>query len=153
AAADGAGFARRDQLPSVQDREFGDTVRAVLAIAEDARSATTPQSRLIIWEADGETLRLNKRTSPPPPAPWADLPADKITHELHQQLANGQTVDVFSRDASTDGGSGSNPPLVNAMTGSGMPGGAAPMAEPRTTSQAMPKTGVFLFVVAVLVFL
>ena len=152
-ATDSAGFERRDQLPSVQDREFGDTVRAILSIAEDARSTTTPQSRLIIWEADGETLRLNKTTSPPPPAPWADLPADKIVHQLHQRLANGQTVDVFSRDASTDAGSGSNPPFVNAMTGTGVPGGGAPMAEPRTTSQAMPKMGVFLFVVAAVLFL
>jgi hypothetical protein len=153
AAVDGAGFDKRDQLPSVQDREFGDTVRAILSIAEDARNTTTPQSRLIIWEADGETLRLNKTTSPPPPAPWPDLPADKITHQLHQRLANGQTVDVFSRDAATDAGSGGNPPLVNAMTGSGVPGGKAPMAEPRTTSKAMPRLGLFLFIVAAIVFL
>lgn len=153
AADDGTGFGRRDQLPSVQDRESGDTVRAILSIAEDARSATAPQSRLIIWEADGEALRLNKTTSPPPPAPWGDLPADKVVHQLHQKLANGQTVDVFSRDASTDNGSGSNPPFVNAMTGTGVPGGSAPMAEARTTSQAMPRMGMFLFVVATVLFL
>ena len=152
ASVDGAGFERRDQLPSVQDRELGDTVRAILSIAEDARSATTPQSRIIIWEADGETLRLNKTTTPPPAAPWPDLPADKITHQLHQRLANGQTVDVFSRDASTDAGSGSDPVFVNAMTGTGVPGGGAPMAEPRATSKAMPKTGVALFVVALVLF-
>ncbi|NPU68824.1 hypothetical protein HL667_27740, partial [Bradyrhizobium sp. 83012] len=46
AAMDGTGFERRDQLPSVQDRELGGTVRAILSIAEDARSATAPQSRM-----------------------------------------------------------------------------------------------------------
>ncbi|UFZ05151.1 hypothetical protein LQG66_02170 [Bradyrhizobium ontarionense] len=152
AAVDGAGFERRDQLPSVQDREFGDTVRAILSITENARGATAPQGRIIIWEADGDTLRLNKTTTPPPPAPWSDLAADKITHQLHQALANGQTVDVFTRDAATDAGSGSNPVLVNAMTGTGVTGGSAPMAEPRSTSKAMPKTGVALFVVALALF-
>ncbi|MGJ5179593.1 hypothetical protein ACQR16_14925 [Bradyrhizobium oligotrophicum] len=148
ASVDGAGFQRRDQLPSVQDRKLGDTVRAILSIAEDARGATAPQSRIIIWEADGDTLRLNTATTPPPPAPWAGLAPDNITHQLHQRLANGQTVDVFTRDAATDGGSGSTAIIVNATTGTGVPGGGAPMAEPRATSKAMPKTGVLLFVVA-----
>ncbi|MGC2777016.1 MAG: hypothetical protein WA418_15425 [Bradyrhizobium sp.] len=152
AAVDGAGFDRRDQLPSVQDREFGDTVRAILSITENARGAAAPQSRIIIWEADGDTLRLNKTTTPPPPAPWSDLAADKITHQLHRALANGQTVDVFTRDAATDAGSGSNPVFVNAMTGTGVTGGSAPMAEPRSTSKAMPRTGVALFVVALALF-
>ncbi|CCD93215.1 membrane hypothetical protein [Bradyrhizobium sp. ORS 375] len=148
ASVDGAGFTRRDVLPSVQDRELGGTVRAILAIAEDARGATAPQSRVIIWEADGETLQLNSTTSPPPPTPWADLAADKITHQLHQPLTNGQTVDVFTRDAATDAGSGGAAVFVNAMTGTGVPSGSAPMAEPRATSKAMPRAGVFLFVVA-----
>lgn len=152
ASVDGAGFDRRDQLPSVQDRELGDTVRAILSIAEDARGAAAPQSRIIIWEADGDTLRLNRTTTPPPAAPWAALAADKITHQLHQRLANGQTIDVFSRDAATDAGSGSNPVFVNAMTGTGVPGGGAPMAEPHSASKAMPKTGVALFVVALALF-
>jgi hypothetical protein len=152
AAVDGTGFERRDQLPSVQDRELGGTVRAILSIAEDARSATAPQSRIIIWEADSNTLQLNTRTSPPPPAPWADLAADKITHQLHQTLVNGQTVDVFTRDAATDAGSSGAPVFINAITGTGMPGGVAPMAEPRATSKAMPKTGLLLFVVALALF-
>ncbi|WP_315720657.1 MULTISPECIES: hypothetical protein [unclassified Bradyrhizobium] len=152
AAMDGAGFERRDQLPSVQDRELGGTVRAILSIAEDARSATAPQSRIIIWEADSNTLQLNTRTSPPPPAPWADLAADKITHQLHQTLVNGQTVDVFTRDAATDAGSSGAAVFINAITGTGMPGGTAPMAEPRATSKAMPKTGLLLFVVALALF-
>ncbi|GLH76286.1 hypothetical protein SSBR45G_11940 [Bradyrhizobium sp. SSBR45G] len=152
ASEDGKGFERRDVLPSVQDRDLGGTVRAILSIAEDARNAAAPQSRIIIWEADGDSLRLNTATSPPPPAPWADLAADKITHQLHQGLGNGQTVDVFARDATTDASAAGAAVFVNAMTGTGVPGGSAPMAEPRATSKAMPRTGVLLFVVALALF-
>src|SRR5215472_14161468 len=62
ASTAGAGFDRRDPLPSVDDRQHGETARAVMLIAEEAKAAVGPQTRLIIWETDGDSLRLNSKT-------------------------------------------------------------------------------------------
>jgi hypothetical protein len=151
ASTNGAGFERYEPVPSVQDRQLGDAARALMSIAENAKAATAPQSRLIIWQADGESLRLNNKTSPPPPAPWDNIAYDKIFHQLHQPLSNGQTVDVFSRPATTD--SANDPAFVNALTGTGVPGGRAPVAEARSRTNAKPRLGFWLFVVAALLFI
>src|SRR5262249_12437773 len=97
ASSVGAGFDRRDPLPSVDDRQYGDSARAIMLIAEEAKAAVGPQSRLIIWEADSDALRLNTKTDPPVPDPWGKIAPDQITNHLHEPLPNGRTVGVFSR--------------------------------------------------------
>src|SRR3954453_3609388 len=82
----GTGLARRESLPSVDDRRYGETARAIMRIAEDAKAVTTPQNRLIIWETNDESTELNTRTDPPPPAPWGELAPGQIITHLRQQL-------------------------------------------------------------------
>ena len=78
ASTAGAGFDKREPLPSVDDRRYGETARAIMRIAEDARAVTAPQNRLIIWEASDDSAELNGKTDPPPPAPWGELALGQI---------------------------------------------------------------------------
>ena len=150
ASTAGAGFDRRESLPSVDDRRYGETARAIMRIAEDAKAVTTPQNRLIIWETNDESADLNSRTDPPPPAPWGELaPGQIITHLRQQLLPNGNTVDVLAtaRETGDDGAV-----FVNALTGTGVPDGRAPMAQIKPTTAARPKLGFWLFVAASVLF-
>src|SRR5262245_46695121 len=94
ASTDGAGFEKRKSLPPVNDPRYGDSVRAVLEIAENSKAAVPPQSRLIIWEAGTDKLRPNQRTSPPPPPPWSTMPIEGITHQLRIDVLGGRLIDV-----------------------------------------------------------
>lgn len=150
ASLDGAGFDRRASLPPVSDRNFGDTARGIMSIAETARDAGQPQSRLIFWEAGSNTVRPNAGTSSPP-APWSTMPAEGITYQGRFQLAGGRIVDVFSRaplEGDADGA-----PFVNAITGTGMPNGKPLLVQRSSWVGAKPKTGLRLFVAALVVFL
>src|SRR5713101_7379486 len=49
ASTDGQGFDRREPLPATNDSRYGD----LLIIAEEAKMATAPQSRLIFWQPAG----------------------------------------------------------------------------------------------------
>ena len=151
ASTGGAGFERRESLPSVDDRRYGDTARAIMRIAEDARAVAAPQNRLIVWETNDESTALNGQTDPPPPAPWGELAPGQIINHLRQQLLpNGNTIDVFARpprDAGDDGAV-----FVNALTGTGVPNGSAPMAQAKPTTAARPKLGFWMFVAASVLF-
>jgi hypothetical protein len=148
ASVDGVGFDRRASLPSLDDRIFGDTARAVMRIADTAKDAGQPQSRLIFWEAGSSTERPNGGAISPP-APWGT--AEGITYQGRAQLVGGRIVDIFSRpplDGAADGA-----PFVNAVTGTGMPNGK-PLMLPKTAwAGAKPKTGYRLFLVALVLFL
>lgn len=151
ASTGGTGFEKREPLPSVDDRRYGETARAIMRIAEDAKAVTAPQNRLIIWETNDDSAELNAKTDPPPPPPWGDLaPGQLINHLRQQLLPNGNTVDVFARpprDAGADGAV-----FVNALTGTGVPDGRAPMAQTRPTTTARPRLGFWMFVAASVLF-
>jgi hypothetical protein len=150
ASTAGAGFDKREALPSVDDRRYGETARAIMLIAETAKSATGPQNPLIIWEANEEPAGLNSKTDPPPP-PWDALAPDHITNHLRQQLLpNGRSIDVYSRPPRSGAEDGAV--LVNALTGTGVPGGQAPLARRRPVTTARPKLGFWIFVAAVVLF-
>ena len=151
ASTGGTGFDKREPLPSVDDRRYGETARAIMRIAEDAKAVTTPQNRLIIWETNDDTAELNVSTDPPPPAPWGEIaPGQVISHLRQQLLPNGNTVDVFARpprDTGTDGAV-----FVNALTGTGVPEGRAPMAQAKPTTTARPRLGFWMFIAASVLF-
>jgi hypothetical protein len=149
ASLDGAGFDKRASLPPVSDRVYGDTARAVMAIAETAKDAGQPQSRLIFWEAGDNTVRPSAGATPPP-APWSTMLADGITYQGRHQLAGGRVVDIFSRaplDGDADGA-----PFVNATTGTGMPGGKPLIAPQTRIISGNRRVGFWVFIVAVLAF-
>jgi hypothetical protein len=151
AATGGTGFDKREALPSVDDRRYGETARAIMLIAESAKSAAGPQNPLIIWEANEDPAGLNSKTDPPPPAPWDQLAPDQITNHLRQQLLpNGRSIDVYSRAPRSGAEDGAV--LVNALTGTGVPGGQAPLARPRPATMAQPRLGFWIFVAAVVLF-
>jgi hypothetical protein len=151
ASTGGVGFDKREPLLSVDDRRYGDTARAIMLIAENAKAVAGPQNRLIIWEANDDPSRLNTKTDPPAPEPWDKLAPNRITNHLHQQLLpNGRTVDVFSRAPLSGAEDGAV--FVNALTGTGVPGGRAPMAEAKPATAARPKLGFWMFVVATVLF-
>ena len=151
ASTAGAGFDRRKPLPSVDDRRYGETARAIMRIAEEAKGVTAPQNRLIIWEASDESTNLNSKSDPPPPAPWSDLtPEQNINQLSHQLLPNGNTVDVFARPPRQTGDDGAV--FVNALTGTGVPDGRAPMALPRPATAARPSLGFWMFTAAPVLF-
>lgn len=148
ASVDGAGFEKRASLPSLNDRNFGDTARAVMAIADVAKDAGQPQSRLIFWEAGSNTERPNGGAIAPP-TPWGT--ADGITYHGRAQLVGGRIVDIFSRPPVETGDDGA--PFVNALTGTGMPDGK-PLVVPKSAwNGAKPRTGYKLFLIALALFL
>jgi hypothetical protein len=131
ASTGGVGFERRAPLPAINDPRYGDSVRAIMAIADQAKNASAPQSRLIIWPAGEDSSKLGVTAESPPPKPWDS--ASSIANQLRFQLANGEAFDVFSRAPTLVGGS-DGPPLVNALTGTGLPDG-----KPLTASSSPPR--------------
>jgi hypothetical protein len=150
ASLDGNGFDKRASLPPVSERGYGDTARAIMAIAETAKDAAQPQSRLIFWEAGDNTIRPNAAAGAPPP-PWSTMTADGITYQGRFQLAGGRIVDIFSR-APLDGDADAAP-FVNAITGTGMPEGKPLLLARSGWVGGKPKTAVKLFIVALALFL
>jgi hypothetical protein len=119
ASMGGMGFDKRASLPALDDTRYGDTVQAIATIADQARAAAAPQNRLIVWRAGPDTSRL--ATDPRPPEPWASIDPASIVNLLRYELPSGDSIDIFSRPASPGGNDGA--PLVNALTGTGVPNG------------------------------
>ncbi len=157
ASTAGAGFDRREPVPSVADPDLGAAAKQALEIAERAVGAAAPQPRLIVWPAGTETAKLNGRTDPPPPEPWASLDPAGLAKQMRLQIADVGALDVFSR-APVAGDDG--PAFVNWLSGTGLPDrnarGALADADaeaPRPISLAwtLGILGVCLFVLAGLV--
>jgi hypothetical protein len=119
ASLSGAGFNRRQPLPALTDPQYGETSGAIIGIAEAVKDAAAPQPRLIFWDAGPASSKLNVATDPPPPEPWASLDPSAISNKLRQQISDGRTIDVFSRAPLPSDRDG--PPLVNVLTGTGLP--------------------------------
>jgi hypothetical protein len=155
AARQGVGFPRRTPLPRTDDARYGETARAIMAIADAAKDAIEPQRRLIIWIAGKDSSQIETGTNPPPPEPWDTLAAGAVVNQFHTQLpASGKLVDVFSRGALA--GDADGRPFVNALTGTGLPEGAplaatAPPPQQTPIASWIPWTlgivGVVLFVI------
>jgi hypothetical protein len=127
ASTNGEGFERREPPPD-QNGLYRETVLGLFAICEAAQNAVPPQYRLIFWEAGDNTDRPNLSATPPPPAPWATMPAAGITyHGRYQSVGGGRPIDVFARRVSD--GDDDRPVLVNVLTRTGMPGAAAQAAK------------------------
>jgi len=134
ASASGVGFNKRRSVPLTTDNFYGGTATAIMKIADDAKDLTAPQSHLIIWDAGPDQSKLNPATKPPPPEPWASVNPNTITNQLHYTLPSGRAVDVFSR--AVPPGADASAPLVNALTGTGVPSGKVAAAASDTTAQS-----------------
>jgi hypothetical protein len=119
ASLSGARFNKRQALPPLTDPQYGETARAIMGIADAAKDAATPQPRLIFWNAGPVSSKLNVATNPSPPEPWASADPSAISNKLRQQISDGRTIDVFSRSPLP--GERDGPPLVNMLTGTGLP--------------------------------
>jgi hypothetical protein len=149
ASTSGVGFKKRRSVPPTGDAFYGGTALAIMKIADEAKDFSAPQRHLIIWDAGPDRTELDLGTTPPPPAPWASSGQKQITNQLHYTLPTGRTIDVFSREASaTDTGA----PLVNALTGTGMPTGKMKGAKDATAKKQHGRLAWFLGVVGVVLF-
>ncbi|WOJ90453.1 hypothetical protein RZS28_03920 [Methylocapsa polymorpha] len=154
ASSGGLGFERREPLPAINDQRYGDSVRALMAIVDQAKNASAPQSRLIVWPAGEDPSKLNLTTDRPPPKPWSSTSADSIANQLRFELRNGSTFDIFSRAATLVGGA-DGAPLVNALTGTGLPDGKPLALSPAMIAKGFQRgipwlmgiIGVLLFIV------
>lgn len=127
ASTNGDGFDRREPPPN-NDSLYRETVAGLFAICEAAQNAVPPQYRLIFWEAGDNTDRPNLSATPPPPAPWATMPAAGITyHGRFQSVGGGRAIDVFARRPAA--GDDDRPVMVNVLTGTGVPGAATQVAK------------------------
>jgi hypothetical protein len=149
ASVDGVGFSKREALPSLTDPKYGDTVRALTSIADAAVGSTPPQRRMIFWVAGDDTQRPVSMTNLPPPPPWKTMPEEGIIYIGRFKLTNRRELDVFSRTPVE--GDANHPVFVNAVTGTGNPGGKVPLLQVPPTLAA-PKTGFRLFVAACIAF-
>jgi hypothetical protein len=151
ASTGGAGFEKRAALPPLDDPHYGETARAIMMIADQSKDASGPQSRLIIWPGGRDSSKLND--TPRTPEPWASIDPASIRNILRFILPNGDTIDVFSRPALPD--SRERVPLVNTLTGTGVPESSEPKAAAPVQTSVNPPTriawwiglaGVFLFI-------
>lgn len=149
ASADGAGFGKREAPPSLNDPQFGGAVRALMSIVDTAVGSTPPERRMIFWAAGDEKERPTSKSNPQPPSPWNTIPVEGIIHHGRFALTNGREIDVFSR-AAVDGDT-NDPIFVNAITGTGVPGGRVGLLQMSQT-KAKPKVGFRLFVAACIAF-
>ena len=143
ASTDGQGFDRREPLPATNDSRYGD----LLIIAEEAKMATAPQSRLIFWQAGGDTKRPNRSTKPPPP--WDTISEAGIQHQGRFRGLGGRLFDVFSRAPLM--GNADGPVFINAVTGTGVDGGRLAIVQ-QGQAEANPKLGFRLFIVSAVLF-
>jgi hypothetical protein len=154
ASTGGQGFGRRDPLPGINDARYGDSIRAIMAIVDQVKDASAPQSRLIVWPAGLDPSRLNVTGDVSPPKPWDLASPDSITSRLRFTLGNGASFDVFSRAPTLVGGA-DGAPLINAVTGTGLADGKPLTFAPSVITKRLPTwalwtigvAGVLLFVV------
>jgi hypothetical protein len=124
AATQGVGFPRRTPLPRTDD------ARSANPRARSWPSPTPPRTPSNRSGASSSGLPeriparsrlepIRRRLSPGTRSP----PAPAVANQFHTQLpASGKLVDVFSRGALA--GDADGRPFVNALTGTGLPGGA-----------------------------
>ena len=158
ASTGGAGFDKREPVPSVSDANFGATAKQVMEIAQRAIDSPQPRHRLIVWPAGPDPDKLNLQTDPPPPDPWASLEPSAIAKQLRLQIGNSGAVDIFSRTPGA--GEDDGPPFVNWLSATGMPARTAPGVLAGAAVESAPRpalawtlgiAGVCLFILAGLV--